>query len=115
MPETIIECMNTHMVRISARVQSHLSGSDAWQSGQRSVERGYERQSTVDMMNLIKNARTYADGSVRVDLTPEQCDTLYACTECMEIGGHDNAHDSDGRADMNAARALLRQLEKTTR
>jgi hypothetical protein len=64
------------------------------------------------MMNLIRNAKPYADGSVKVALTQNQQDTLYGYIECMHIRGRLHAWDSDGRADMNAAAALLRQLDK---
>ncbi|QAY06823.1 hypothetical protein SEA_PHUSCO_150 [Mycobacterium phage Phusco] len=59
-------------VRISRRVIGHLEGSDAWQSGQRVVESGFERQSTADMMEAIKAAPRRKDGSVTVDLDDEQ-------------------------------------------
>lgn len=108
-------------VRISAAVIGHLEGGDAWQSGQACVDSGYERQSTVDMTEAIKAAPRRKDGSVTVDLTAEQRDVLYEMADVMAIGAKDNIEPPKYRragerdwalADYNAARALMRQLDK---
>ena len=111
--------MTTHRVRVSRPVIGHLEGSDAWQSGQHVVESGYERQSTVDMTEAIKAAPRRKDGSVTVMLTQEQCDTLYSMTDCLAIGAADNITapgdpygDTGALGELNAARALMRQLDK---
>lgn len=108
-------------VRISAAVIGHLEGGDAWQSGQACVDSGYERQSTVDMTEAIKRAPRRKDGSVTVDLTAEQRDALYRIADVMAIGAKDNieppqyahvAANPRALSDYNAARALMRQLDK---
>lgn len=104
-------------VRISRRVISHLEGGDAWQRGQGAVDNGAERQSTVDMTEAIKNAPVRSDGSVTVELSAEQRETLYSYAEVMAIGAKDNIEpppwgDPDYLHDYNAARALLRQLDR---
>ncbi|QIQ63316.1 hypothetical protein SEA_SETTECANDELA_200 [Mycobacterium phage Settecandela] len=111
--------MALRKVRVSARVIGHLEGSDAWQSGQRVVESGYERQSTVDMTEAIKAARRRKDGSVTVELDDEQRDALYSMADVMAIGAADNVTapgdpygDNDAVSDLNAARALMRQLKR---
>ncbi|ATN87822.1 hypothetical protein SEA_BIGSWOLE_153 [Mycobacterium phage Bigswole] len=106
-------------VRISRRVIGHLEGSDAWQSGQRAVASGHENQSTVDMMEAIKAASRRKDGSVTVDLDDDQRATLYEYADVMAIGARDNVTppgdpygDNDALSDLNAARALMRQLKE---
>ncbi|QAY12332.1 hypothetical protein SEA_FOXTROTP1_150 [Mycobacterium phage FoxtrotP1] len=106
-------------VRISRRVIGHLEGSDAWQSGQRAVASGHERQSTADMMEAIKAAPRRKDGSVTVDLDDEQRAALYEYADVMAIAAADNVTapgdpygDNDALADLNAARALMRQLKE---
>lgn len=108
-----IDDQTTTEVRISRRVIGHLEGSDAWQSGQRAVDSGYERQSTVDMTEAIKTARPRKDGSVTVRLNAEQRTTLHRMAYVMAVGAAENigAYD-EALADLNAARALMRQLNK---
>lgn len=100
-------------IRISRRVIGHLEGGDAWQSGQRAVASGYERQSTVAMTEAIKAARPRKDGSVTVELDAEQRAALYSVAAVMATGAAENvgAYD-EALADLNAARALMRQLDK---
>jgi len=99
-------------VRISARVIGYLEGSDAWQRGRLAVNLGYERQSTVDMIEAIKTAPRRKDGSVYVDLTPEQREALHRMVDVMALGAADNVGAyPEALGDLNAARALLRQLQ----
>jgi hypothetical protein len=67
-------------------------------------------------LNRIRNAKVRKDFSRTIEVTdPEELDTLRVYIEAMEAGAADNAHDPDGLADLNSARALLRALTKESK
>jgi hypothetical protein len=107
-------------VHITARVDSFLSGTSVYQSVVFKVtdeEMLADRESpeAISLMRKIVGTKsTRKDWRITVDLTEAEIRYLAETVECMYLIGKDNAWDADGRADLNAAAALLRQLEKVT-
>ena len=102
-------------VRISKRVLSHLSGSQAWQS----PKLDYNSEEEVKLMEKLQAANPRKDGSVHVALDADERACLYEYTDVMAIGARDNieppgySYDgNDALSDYNAAAGLIRQLEK---
>jgi hypothetical protein len=95
--------------RISPRVWSFLSGSQAWIDARRGGPSN-EHPEDLALMQKVMSGRVYKDGSLRPDLTPREAADLIGYIEGMEIGASDNAWDPDGLADLNTSRALLRHL-----
>ncbi|QNL29815.1 hypothetical protein SEA_WEBSTER2_47 [Mycobacterium phage Webster2] len=94
--------------RVTARVLSHLSGSQAWQS----PRPGYNTPADITAMTKLRDARRRADGSTTVDLDDAEAAVLRGYVDVMAIAAADNAgpDDPDATADLNAARAMLRRL-----
>ncbi|ASR86443.1 hypothetical protein I5J47_gp71 [Mycobacterium phage Arib1] len=96
--------------RVTARVLSHLSGSQAWQSPTPT----YNNAVDVALMAKLRDARRRADGSTTVDLADDEAAVLREYVDVMAIAAADNAGpgDPDATADLNAARAMLRRLDR---
>lgn len=101
-------------IRLTWRVLEHLDGSSLYQrpSG---LEVWYSndpvKQSAADSLRAkVDAADSRVDRSIVVDLTDAEVDVLRGYVDLMEIGGRDMAWDPDGRADYNAARALLNKI-----
>src|SRR5688500_9706961 len=99
---------------LTYRVLEHLDGSGMYQRfgddphwySHDSVE-----QAAADSVRRkLDAAPSRKDGSLTVDLDEAEIDMLRGYVEGMEIGGRDNAWDAGGRADYNAARALLNKI-----
>lgn len=110
--------MSTHRVRISARVLGHLEGSNAWQN----PTLDYNEAPEIDLMTAIKAAPARKDGSVIVELDATARTILYSYADVFAIGARDNVSapgdpygDPGTLADLNAARALMRQLNTIDR
>lgn len=100
-------------VRITGRVYDHLEGSGLWQFI--GPEPSYSGDPTRQAAGLSFKAKVEAapfrkDGSLTVDLTDDEVGVLRRYVEGMEQGGRDNAWDAGGRAELNAARALLTKI-----
>ena len=95
-------------IRISARVLSYLSGSSPWQGQNYSNDPEVEA-SAVSLFAKLREARLRADGSVAVELIGREHGVLYDYADMMSIQD-DAGQDMDALADLNAAKALLRNL-----
>ena len=99
-------------LRISARILSHLSGSQAWQSPQPD----YNSAEEVKQMDRLQDANRRKDGSIVIDLDAAERACLREYVDVMAIGAQDNieppgySYGNDALADYNAASALLRKL-----
>jgi hypothetical protein len=96
-------------VRVTRRVGEHLEGTQAW------YDVSYDRPSredaeTLGLMRKYREAPTRKDGSRTVDLTDAELTVLWEYAESLAVVGSDNAWEPDGLADLNAARACLRQI-----
>jgi hypothetical protein len=93
-------------IRIPARVADHLL----------STEPAYTPESDPELarvLKVIRGTQHHADGSYHIDVTDRgELDSLQVYVEAMATGARDNAHDPDGLADFNAAKAVLRALAK---
>lgn len=109
-------------LRFSARIQSHLSGSQAWAH----MRSGQEPQDDLDasdiaLMKRIADAPRRKDGSVTVEVTEDDLLYLEPSISSLAAGSRDNidgGFDEDSRdalADLNAANGLLHQIEKLQR
>ncbi len=96
-------------VRVSARVIAHLSGSQAWQNPDSRVDALSE-----SLMAVVKSANPRKDGSVTVKLTEAQRSALRDYAEVMAMGAADHVvpGETDALAELNAARALVVQIDK---
>ena len=102
-------------IRISRRVLDTLSGTDAWQACDSASPASFITAGDLDLMRTIQAARSYKDGSVKVELDAAQVGQLRRHAQVMEAGAEDNTWDSSARADLAAARALLRNLPRPAR
>lgn len=93
-------------IRIPARVADHLLSSQA----------AYTPESDPEMaqiLYLIRARKARKDGSTLVEInSTDLLEDLRIYVEAMEAGAADNAHDPDGLADLNSARAVLRALAR---
>lgn len=93
-------------LRIPARVASHLLESQA----------GYTPESDPVLaatLNRIRDAKVRKDYSRQIEVTdPEELGVLQEYVETMQAAARDQAHDPDGLADLNSARAVLRALQR---
>lgn len=90
-------------IRIPRRVLEHLSGSNAAQD---------KTDPDHAFMSRVLATPTRKDGSALVELTDaERADLADTWVEAMATGAEQNMHDGpESLADLNAARAALRQL-----
>lgn len=102
---------DTMKVRFPRRVRQHLSGS---QCAFDTTEPDY------DVFQRVLTPKARKDGSVVVDLDDDERQALVLYVDVMAIGAADNtgadndpADRADALADLNAARAALRQLQAT--
>lgn len=98
-------------IRITRRNLLFLSGTTAWEN---SGPRGYNRPEELELMRTIQTSRVRSDGSTEVNLTAAQRAILADYIDVFAIGAADNAGpwDTDATADLNSARALLRQIAR---
>lgn len=100
-------------VRLTHRVLVHLDGGSmatgvpgtAWYSRDPAAQDAADR-----LVATLAATRTRKDGSMTIEADDRQLDVLRGYIGGMEMGGRDNAWDPDGRADYNAARALLNRI-----
>lgn len=106
-----------HKIRISQRVREFLSMGDVGQaltlvgSG---INITREDPSNVSMQTkILVDAIARKDGSVTVELTFDEANSLYAYTAAMTAGAADNAtfEDPDARGELVSGRALMAKLE----
>lgn len=101
-------------VRISARVLSYLSGSGLfqWRPGD-DVPHG-DGPAGDRLVAKVRAARCRSDESVRVDLDEAEMSVLWDSADYMACAASDDAgfDNPDALADLNAARALVRQIDK---
>lgn len=103
---------------ITQRIQDNIAGSGAgqalrwWKPGE-PMPPGEDAETMSMASKILLTKSTRKDRAVWVELTDGEADTLRIYIEAMEVGGRDNAYDPDGRADMNAAVALLRKMAAT--
>ena len=102
-------------IRLTYRVLEHLDGSSLFQRLSTAGAYWYSNeprlQAAADRLReklVAEPARR--DRSITVVLDEDELDVLRSYVEGMEIGGRDNAWDPDGRAEYNAARALLNRI-----
>jgi hypothetical protein len=63
------------------------------------------------ILDRLRATPARKDGATWITLEdPEQLEDLRIYVGAMEAGAADNAHDPDGLADLNSARAVLRAL-----
>lgn len=103
--------MDARSLRLTARVLDYLYMGSLYQR----FGDGHEFDATDlpvadSLVAKINDAPTRKDGSVTLRLTDAEIDMIRGYVEGMEMGGRDNAWDPDGRADYNAARALLNKI-----
>lgn len=103
-------------VRISERVFNHIQGGQLWQSDQPEAE-GYG-EAGRSFVTKLKEGKYRADGSKHVDLDAAELRVLYEEADYMAEAASNDARDGftdygrEALADLNAARALMRQIEK---
>lgn len=102
-------------VRITRRVGEHLMGTQAYYDvggwvGSPANPNSREDPETLSLMRKLHSATFRKDGSVTLDLTDLELVVLREYVEGLATVGSDNAWDPDGLADLNAARACLRQI-----
>lgn len=100
-------------VRLSATVLSHLFGSGLWQNGEGMPEHGYGEEGD-QFVATVDAAKRRADDSIVVDLDPQGLSLVWELADFMACAASDDAGFDDPSAlgDLNAARALMRQIEK---
>lgn len=105
--------MTEKKIRIPARAQEFLRGSQVTVN----IERGelkLDRPETVHMFQAVFAAARGKDGSVWVELDADDRDELFEWMTYLADASGDNAGggDMDALADLNAARAVMRAIEK---
>jgi hypothetical protein len=95
-------------VRFTRRVLEHLSGSQAATDS---------TQPDYALFRKVLDAPTRKDGSATLELSDEERAELLIYVEVFEIGASQNIYpgETDGLADLNAARAAVRALSAVTR
>jgi hypothetical protein len=102
--------MAVQTVRLTSRVLEHLDGSSLFQQRDSTGFHPDDLGVANTLAYKIDHATHRKDGSVTVHLDSSEIDMVRRYVEGMEIGGRDNAWDPDGRAEYNAARALLNKI-----
>jgi hypothetical protein len=117
----------TVQLRVPHRILSFLDGSQAWAdmiSERYRTEHGLPQEpnrepEAVALMHALHDAPARKDGSVVVAVTEDQLDHLESYAGAMAAGAKDNLGDYDEDrtflAELNAATALLRQIERLRR
>jgi len=95
--------------RVSSRVYGHLTGSHLFQCPDELEAHGYGPEG-VELVHQLADADANARGVRTVELDAASTQVLRELVETMALGAADNTWDPDGLADLNAARAMLRQL-----
>lgn len=104
--------MEMQRVRITRTVWGHLEGSGLFQ-GQRYTHDDGEEAVAQSFRRKVENTPARKDGSTTVDLTEGEREVLRGYTEHMFYSSRDAAgYSPEARGEMNAARALLRKLER---
>lgn len=96
-------------VRISRRVQDYLSGTQDWHDTSRAEFIGPAASASMYLMFKIQNAAPRKDGSVSVELDPEEVEDLRVFNEAFAVAASQD-HGPDALADWNAAQGLNRQI-----
>ena len=97
-------------IRITHRPLLFLSETHAWKG----PTPGSKESPEEEVMRLISGVKPRKDGSKEVNLTAAQRAILADYIDVFAIGAADNAGpwDTDATADLNSARALLRQIAR---
>lgn len=97
-------------IRLSARVLSYLEGSGPYQGQTYSANETLEA-AAQSMVAKIKEASQRKDGSRTVDLTETEQEVLLDYGTSLIESSRDELFNPDNRADYNAGRALVRQID----
>lgn len=100
-------------VRISSRVLDYLSGTQAWADELADRPTSLGELSDRSLVAQLMHASPRKDGSIVLDLAWPERDALREFAEAMENAASQNLPDPDALAELNSARALLRNLSKT--
>jgi hypothetical protein len=93
-------------VRVSATVLRYLEGTQAWQEPER------DDPWAAALMGELRAAPRRSDGSVIVELADRRHELLREYAGYLESAALDDAgHDATARGEVNAARALIRQID----
>jgi hypothetical protein len=112
----------TGKLRFSARIISHLEGSQAWADAIAIRRNGAVTRSSepheIELMWRLFDAPSRRDGSCIIWVTADDVQYLESSIGAMEAGAADNLgyadEGNDALADYNAARAMLRALAELT-
>ena len=102
-------------VRVSATVLGFLEGTQAWADigSYRRGEPTKDDENVVHLFNELDITGRRSDGSVVLDLVKERALILREYAEYLESAARDGAHDDpSARGEVNAARALIRQIDR---
>lgn len=99
-------------VRITRTMRNRLAGTQLFQEPD-----AYDRHGYGDPGRQLelkeRSARTRKDGSVTLDLDAEESAVLLSYAETFAVSAQDDARwDKAALGEMNAAQALVRQLQK---
>lgn len=102
----------TARIRVPRRAWVYIEGTQAWADRKFPERQDAEDRATAALWQRIADAPERQDGSVTVEMSPEERETFLDYATAWVCGAQDNAgpDDMDALSDLNSLRALIRRL-----